>query len=66
MPELKIDHIKTIEKKLAENIGLLSRQTISSWDVLKNHVCFTYSFIFKLCKHSFGKYSHNKIKTITL
>ena len=30
MPELKIDHIKTIEKKLAKNIGLLSRKTISS------------------------------------
>ena len=51
MPELKIDQIKTIEKKLAKNIGLLLRKTISSRDVLKNHICSTYSFIFKLCKH---------------
>ena len=61
------DHIKTIEKKLTKHMGLLyCAKPYFDKMSLKIYIFLIYSLIFKLCKHCLGKYSHNKIKTITI
>ena len=60
------DHIKTTEKKISHKywfiISRKTSKTISWRDVLKNHIFFIYSFIFKLCKHSWASTPITKLK----
>ena len=56
------DHIKTIEKKLAKNIGLLYRTKPYLDETSLKTIYFSY--IHSYIQHCLCKYSHNKIKTI--
>ena len=61
------NHIRSVEKKLAKNIGLLCRAKYLLDDSsLKNYLLFLYPFVFKLCQHSMGKHISNKVKNYSL
>ena len=44
------DHMKTVESKLAKNIGLLNCASY----FFNEHLFFLYSLIFELCKYCMG------------
>ena len=49
------DHMKTVESKLAKNIGLLNCASyFLNEHSLKNNLFFLYSLIFELCKYCMG------------
>ena len=57
-----IDHVRTVENKIAKNIGLLYRVSqFLDEDSLKT-IFLVCSFLFELCKHCMGEYVCNEIE----
>ena len=58
-----IDHVKTVENKIAKNIGLLYRVSqFLDEDSLKTVYFWYNTFLFELFKHCMGEYVCNKVE----
>ena len=58
-----IDHVRTVENKIAKNIGLLYRVSqFLNEDSIKKCIFLVYSFLFELCKYCLVEYVWKKIK----